>query len=108
MPIPNNEQIEAALEEIRNTPIPENITVFSIDINERGDKAYGVYISIDPFAHTTPEGGDYHLSQSLPFFDFQFPSEREALDYAKKVHDILIEKGMGPGGPTAYLIESAQ
>ena len=100
----NAKQIESALEEISRMPLPENETVFAIDLHEReGHWQVGAVIS--PFASASP---DYPSKCVLPTFDFDFLTREEALKYAQDVGNILVDRGKDPDGPTASLLESSQ
>lgn len=105
MPIASMKNIEAALEQIMSMPLPENEDVFSLEIHERNG-VWEVDGVVDPFAHATPEGHPYSSSMCvLPTFDLEFPSREDALEYAQKLHDVLVGRGKQPEGPTTYLLE---
>ena len=98
------DQTERVLEKIRSMDLPEDEKVFSLDVDGK-DNSWHVSGIVGPFAHTIQPGCPYPTSYPLHLSELAFSSEEEAIDFAKKVRDILVERGKRPIGPTCRLLE---
>lgn len=97
------QHIEMALEKIRSMDLPEDEHVFDLNLHERNG-VWDVTGVVGPYARTIPDGHPYPVLCMIHSMDLTFSSKEEALDYARKVHDILVERGKGPDAPTARLL----
>lgn len=99
------QNVERVLEEIRHMHLPENDDLFSLEI--RGEEeCWKITGIVDPFAHRIEDGDPYPVMCMLPLHDLEFSSKEEALDFARKIHDILVERGKRPEISTVRLLAS--
>ena len=103
MPIATIQHIETALEKIRCMKLPEDEHVFRLNLDERNGVWY-VMGTVNTIAGTIPEGHPYPVLRMIHSHDLEFPSKEEALSYAQKVHDILVERGKSSDAQTARLL----
>lgn len=107
MPSTSRQDIELVLEKIRQMPLPEDEHVFSLRLHEEGN-GWRVRGVVGPFAHTVADGHPIPSLCMLPLSDLEFSSEKQALDFAHEIHDILLERGKGPDGPTFHLLGNTE
>jgi len=105
MPSANAQNIESALEDMRNVHLPDDVDLFALEIQE-DHGIWEVVVIFDPFSHIIPDGHPYPASRDVPSPDLEFSSKEEALDFAQKLHDVLVERGKQPEGNTTYLFEA--
>jgi len=98
------QSIEIVLEKIQCMPLPEDEDLFLLRIREEKN-CWRVSGILGPFAHTISDGQPCPPLCTLPLSDLEFSSEEEALDFARKVQDFLIERGKHPEGSTEQLLE---
>ncbi len=92
-----------ALEQIRSMDLPEDEHVFDLNLHE-GNGEWDVTGVVGPFARRVEEREPYPVLCMIHSHNVKFPSKEGALDYARKVHDILVERGKSPDAPTARLL----
>lgn len=97
------QQIDWALEKVRSMALPENEDIFSLEIYGKED-CWQVSGIVGPFARRIEDGQPSPVMCMLPLYDLEFSSKEEALDFAQKVHDILVERGKGPEAGTSRLL----
>src|SRR3990167_7957198 len=94
---------ERILEGVRNMHIPEDKNVFTLNV-QREEGYWYVSGSFDPFGHPILDGNPYPIPYELHLSDLKFPSREEALDFARKVHDVLVERGRNPEKTTVHFL----
>lgn len=86
-------------------PLPEEEKLFALHIDGSGS-SWRVRGVVGPFAHVIPDGHPVPVMCPLHLSDAEFSSREEALDFAKEVHDALVERGKQPEVSTYHLLES--
>lgn len=104
-PITHHERhnLENVLEKVRNMHLPEDEDLFSLEIRGK-EGCWQVNGIVGPFARRIQDGEPYPVMCVLPFYDLEFSSREEGLNFARKVHDILVERGKGPEATTSRLL----
>ena len=101
------QQIDTILEKVKLIPLPEEEDLFCLNVRE-SEGCWHVSGMVGPFARTIQDGQPFPVLCALPLSDVDFSSREEALDFAQKVHDILVERGKNPDGPTVHLLRNVR
>jgi hypothetical protein len=98
-----SQQIDWALEKVRSMALPEDEDLFSLKIREK-EGCWQVSGVVSPFAHRVEEGEPYPVMCLLPLYEVEFSSREEALDFTRKVNDILVKRGKEAEAFTSRLL----
>lgn len=84
-------------------PLPEDENLFSLEICVK-EGCWQVKGIVGPFARRIHGEEPYPVLCVPPLYDLEFSSREEALNFARKVHDILVERDKGPEATTTRLL----
>lgn len=97
------QDVENILEKVRSMQLPDDEDLFSLEVREKR-ACWQVSGIVGPFARRIEDGEPYPVMCMLPLYDIEFSSKEEVLDFARKVHDVLVERGKQPEAITARLL----